>query len=84
MVAQANIGTSVTWTLPAEQNTVGDPLGIDLGEYTVAGLPAASTYPNCWALVTDASGGSPFIGRVAVRSDGTNWKFIAAEGATVS
>ena len=67
------------WTIPVDQNNPGDPLGIDLGEYTVANLPAASTYPNCWALATNASGG-----RTAVRSDGTNWKVIAVEGATVS
>lgn len=52
---------------------------IDLGEYTVSNLPSAATYPNFWALATDASGG-----RTVVRSDGTNWKVVAVEGATVS
>lgn len=51
----------------------------DLGEYAVAGLPTASTYPSCYALATDASGG-----RTIVRSDGTNWKVVAVEGATVT
>ena len=79
---QAPAGTwagEPTWTIPVDQNNPGDPLGIDLGEYTIANLPAAASYPNCWALATDASGG-----RTAVRSDGSNWKVIAVEGATVS
>jgi hypothetical protein len=57
-------------------------VGTDLGEYTVGTLPSASAYPNCWALVTDASG-SPG-GRTIVRSDGTNWKIVTLEGDTVS
>lgn len=54
-------------------------VGRDLGEFTVANLPAASLYPNCGALATNASGG-----RTIVRSDGTNWKVVAVEGATVT
>ena len=51
----------------------------DLGEYTIANLPAAADNPNAYALATNASGG-----RTIVRSDGTNWKIVAVEGATVS
>jgi hypothetical protein len=51
----------------------------DLGEYTVAGLPTASSNANAYALATDASGG-----RTVVRSDGTNWKVVVVEGATVT
>ena len=51
----------------------------DLGEYTVAGLPAAVNNPNAYALATNASGG-----RTIVRSNGTDWKIVAVEGATVS
>jgi hypothetical protein len=58
---------------------VTDQLYRDLGEYTVAGLPAAASYANAYAVATDASGG-----RTVVRSDGTNWKVIAVEGATVA
>lgn len=54
-------------------------LGQDLGEFTVAGLPAAASNANHYALATNASGG-----RTIVRSDGTNWKIVAVEGATVS
>jgi hypothetical protein len=57
-------------------------LGVDLGEYLLANLPDPTTYPNCWALVTDA-GGSPVV-RTVVRSDGTDWRVIATEGAIVS
>ena len=59
-------------TLDANANT-------DLGEFTVGTLPAASSNPGAWALATNASGG-----RTVVRSDGTNWKVIAVEGATVT
>lgn len=58
---------------------VDDNASKDLGEFTVAGLPSASANANAWALATDASGG-----RTVVRSDGTNWKVISVEGATVS
>ncbi|MBT8449585.1 MAG: hypothetical protein KJO69_07840, partial [Gammaproteobacteria bacterium] len=58
---------------------VDDVLGKDLGEFTVANLPAASSNANYYALATNASGG-----RTVVRSDGTNWKVIAVEGATVT
>ena len=51
----------------------------DLGEYVVGSLPAAATHANSYALATDASGG-----RTIVRSDGTNWKVVAVEGATVT
>ena len=51
----------------------------DMGEFTVAGLPAAADNANAYALATDASGG-----RTIVRSDGTNWKIVVVEGATVS
>ncbi len=58
---------------------VDDIVGFDLGEFTVAGLPTASSNANGLALATDASGGRTFV-----RSDGTNWKVIAVEGATVT
>ena len=51
----------------------------DLGETTLASLPPASSHPNAWILVTNASGG-----RTVCRSNGTAWKVIAVEGATVS
>lgn len=51
----------------------------DMGEYTLAGLPSAAGNPNAYALVTNAAGG-----RTIVRSDGTNWKIVVVEGATVS
>ena len=51
----------------------------DLGEFTVAGLPAAASNANAYALATNASGG-----RTIVRSDGTAWKIVVVEGATVS
>jgi hypothetical protein len=79
--APNSLTTSPVWTIPEAQQTSGDPLGIDLGEYTVATLPSASTYPNCWAVATD--GGSPDQ-RQIVRSDGTNWRVIAIEGEIVS
>ena len=53
--------------------------GQDLGEFTVAGLPSAVTNANHFALATNAAGG-----RTVVRSDGTNWKIVAVEGATVT
>lgn len=77
--APASIGSNASWLLPEHQQSSGDYLGIDLGEYTIANLPSASTYKSCWALATDASGG-----RTVVRSDGTNWKVVAVEGATVA
>jgi len=51
----------------------------DLGEFIIASLPAAASNANSYALATDASGG-----RTIVRSDGTNWKIVVVEGATVS
>ena len=54
-------------------------LGQDLGEFTVAGLPAAASNANHYALATDASGG-----RTIVRSNGTVWKVVVVEGATVA
>jgi len=93
--APANIGvTPYIITLPATAPTTGQVLEVtlgganaltswttpsDLGEFTVAGLPAAASNANSWALATNASGG-----RTTVRSDGTNWKVMAVEGATVS
>ena len=58
---------------------VDNSIGFDLGEFTVAGLPTASSNANGWALAIDAS-----AGRTVVRSDGTNWKVVAVEGATVT
>lgn len=71
-------GDYVTDHFEGIDTTLGD-LYKDLGEFTVAGLPSASANPNAYALATDASGG-----RTLVRSDGTNWKVIAVEGATVT
>lgn len=51
----------------------------DLGEFAVASLPTASANANAFALATNASGG-----RTLVRSDGTVWKVVVVEGATVS
>jgi len=51
----------------------------DMGEYTVAALPSAAANANAYALATNAAGG-----RTVVRSDGTNWKIIVVEGATVA
>jgi len=72
-VGQRNKETSI--------NTILDQLdsSATLGEYTVALLPDATLNANSFALATDASGG-----RTIVRSDGTNWKIVAIEGATVS
>ena len=50
-----------------------------LGEFLFANLPAASDNANGFALCTNASGG-----RTIVRSDGTDWKVVAVEGATVT
>lgn len=60
-------------------NTIDDKFPTDLGEYTIANLPLATANPNAYALATDASGG-----RTIVRSNGTVWKIVAVEGATVS
>lgn len=70
---------SQIYILPEGGQTNNMVLGIDLGEFTVAGLPSASANANCRALATNASGG-----RTLVRSDGTNWKVVVVEGATVS
>lgn len=51
----------------------------DMGEYTLATLPAAASNANAYALVTNAAGG-----RTIVRSNGTVWKIVVVEGATVS
>lgn len=51
----------------------------DLGEFTLANLPAAASNKDAYALCTNASGG-----RTIVRSNGTNWKIVAVEGATIS
>ncbi|KKK52706.1 hypothetical protein LCGC14_3102220, partial [marine sediment metagenome] len=63
----------------ATKKYVDDNIGFDLGEFTVAGLPTASSNANGWALATDAGGG-----RTVVRSDGTDWKVVVVEGATVT
>lgn len=62
-------------------NTILDQLDSNgnLGEYLLATIPSAATNVNAFALVTNAIGG-----RTIVRSDGTNWKIVAVEGATVS
>ena len=60
-------------------NTIDLRFAADLGEVLLADLPAAEGYPDSYALVTDAAGG-----RTIVRSDGTDWKIVAVEGATVS
>jgi hypothetical protein len=70
---------SQIYILPEGGQTNNMVLGIDLGEFTVAGLPSATANANCSALATNASGG-----RTLVRSDGTNWKVVVVEGATVS
>ena len=72
-VGQRNKETSI--------NTAFDILDAsgNLGEYTLAGLPDATLNANAFALVTDASSG-----RTIVRSDGTNWRIVAVEGAIVS
>jgi len=66
-------------TINSALTTIDTNLNSDLGEFTVAGLPSAVTNPNAYALATNASGG-----RTVVRSDGTLWKIVAVEGATVS
>lgn len=66
-------------TINANMEIIDDYFPRDLGEYTVANLPTASDNPNAYALATNASGG-----RTIVRSNGTNWKVIVVEGATVS
>ena len=63
----------------ATKKYVDDNIGFDLGEFTVAGLPTASSNANGWALATDAG-----AGRTVVRSDGTDWKVVAVEGAIVT
>jgi len=76
----ANYETLVTQDFDlTNKKYVDDALGYDLGEFTVAGLPTASSNANGYALATNASGG-----RTIVRSDGTNWKVVAVEGATVT
>lgn len=47
--------------------------------FTVAQLPAASAHKGKMVHVTNASGGA-----CIAFSDGTNWKIVAALGATVS
>jgi len=92
---RVKMGTTLSadtlFQLPADNGSSGNVLqsdgtGItswapssDLGEFTIAGLPAAASNANSYALATDASGG-----RTVVRSDGTNWKVVAVEGATVA
>jgi len=78
LTAPDNVVSNQEWILPDTGQTTSRMMGIDLGEFTVAGLPTPSTYPSCWALATDAVGG-----RTIVRSDGTNWKIVVVEGGTV-
>lgn len=81
-VSDSNGNSYIDWRL-SRPNVAGGNGNIvthgDLGEYTLATLPTAAIYPNTYALVTDAAGG-----RTIVRSDGTNWKIVTVEGATVS
>jgi len=66
-------------TINAALNTIDTNLAADMGEYAVASLPDATVHPNAYALATDASGG-----RTIVRSNGTDWKVVVVEGATVT
>jgi len=71
-----------TPTLPnhlVNKSYVDGLFATDLGEFLLANLPSAASNANAYALVTDAVGG-----RTIVRSDGTNWKIVVVEGATVS
>ncbi len=82
---------SQTYILPLIDGSLGDVLqtdgtGIlsfipisDLGEFTIATLPVATTHTNSYALATDAAGG-----RTIVRSNGTNWMVVVVEGAIVA
>jgi hypothetical protein len=87
-----NINTALNNTLSLDGSTPNSMSGdidlnsnvllnglIDLDEYTVATLPAASGRTSYMAYVSDGDGGSPCV---AV-SNGTNWLRIAL-GATVS
>lgn len=66
-------------TINGSLDTIDLNLAKDMGEFTIANLPDATANPNAYALATDASGG-----RTIVRSNGTNWKIIVVEGATVA
>lgn len=61
---------------------VDDLLYQDLGEVLFANLPAAASNANHYILVTDADPGGNT--RTICRSDGTNWKILVTEGATVT
>lgn len=87
LIGDVNVGTPgapqdglvLAWNDAAgEFRLTSVSIGFDLGEFTVAGLPTASSNANRYALATDASGG-----RTIVRSDGTDWKVVIVEGATV-
>lgn len=68
------VGRDTTDTLTSK--TFGDPA--IFAEYTVAGVPSASTYDNGVIIVSDETGG-----RTLATSDGTNWRRVS-DGAIVS
>lgn len=63
-------GTWRTWIEPT-QNLQGAYVGNRLQEFTVAGLPAASSYAGHMVAVTNETGGY-----VPAFSDGTNWRRV--------
>lgn len=71
LIADSAQSTGIKWGDIPQADLV-----VDLGEFTIGTIPAASGYPNGWAVVTDyvvgSPQGSPFPYTV-VRSDGTNW-----------
>lgn len=95
--ASSTLALDITYVLPSADGSNGDVLQTDgtgnlnfaslappadLGEFTLVGLPSASLNPNSYALVTDANGSPPQ--RTIVRSNGTVWKIVAIEGATIA
>lgn len=77
--AGGSLTIAMTITRSTSQTTFGRPPALPAS--TVAALPAAATYTNGIAIVTDAT--APALGaivagggavRVAVTSDGTNWR----------
>lgn len=48
-------------------------------EFTLATMPAAASHTSAMIVVTDASGGPTLC-----KSDGSNWKVMAVQGATVA
>lgn len=59
-------------------DTIDENMFTDLGEYTKAGIPSASSYPNVYAVITDTANG-----RTIVRSNGSNWMEVAVEGSSI-